>query len=94
MALLAFDNVSFSYPGSSAPALRGVSLQLQAGEYLAVLGANGSGKSTLALHMNGLLRPSEGSVSLQLRPHLLRLCARPAARLAPQGASPPAAARL
>ena len=66
MALLAFDNVSFSYPGSSAPALRGVSLQLQAGEYLAVLGANGSGKSTLALHMNGLLRPSEGSVSLQL----------------------------
>ena len=66
MALLAFDNVSFSYPGSSAPALRGVSLRLQAGEYLAVLGANGSGKSTLALHMNGLLRPSEGSVSLQL----------------------------
>lgn len=66
MPILSFDNVSYTYPGAQQPALRGLSLQLEEGEYLAVVGANGSGKSTLALHMNGLLQPSEGSVTLQL----------------------------
>lgn len=66
MPVLSFNDVSFIYPGAQAPALRGVNLQLEAGEYLAVVGANGSGKSTLALHANGLLQPCEGSVMLQL----------------------------
>ncbi|MGN0072970.1 MAG: ATP-binding cassette domain-containing protein [Coriobacteriales bacterium] len=67
MPILSFDNVSFSYPGAQTPALRGVSLRLEEGELLAVVGANGSGKSTLALHADGLLQPSEGSVTLRLQ---------------------------
>ncbi len=43
-------------------ALRGVSVNVYPGEFLAVVGANGSGKSTLARHLNGLLLPSSGEV--------------------------------
>lgn len=43
-------------------ALDGVSLRVAPGEALGLAGASGSGKSTLAQHMNGLLRPTEGSV--------------------------------
>lgn len=39
-----------------------VSLNIQAGEFIAILGHNGSGKSTLAKHMNAILNPSEGTV--------------------------------
>jgi energy-coupling factor transport system ATP-binding protein len=43
-------------------ALKGVSLTIEDGEFLVVLGHNGSGKSTLAKHFNGLLLPAEGEV--------------------------------
>lgn len=66
-ALIELENVSFAYaaPGSAAlPALDGVSLRIEAGEYVAVIGANGSGKSTLARHLNALLLPSAGVVRI------------------------------
>ncbi len=43
-------------------ALRGLSLEIQPGEYVVIVGQNGSGKSTLAKHLNGLLLPTQGDV--------------------------------
>ncbi|MTV49450.1 energy-coupling factor transporter ATPase [Heliobacillus mobilis] len=67
MALITVENVSYSYPdpsGQPIPALKSVSLTICPGEWVAILGANGSGKSTLAKHLNALLVPKEGRVSV------------------------------
>ncbi|MBC9785284.1 energy-coupling factor transporter ATPase [Heliobacterium chlorum] len=67
MALITVENVSYSYPdpsGQPIPALKNVSLTIRPGEWVAILGANGSGKSTLAKHLNALLVPKEGRVSV------------------------------
>ena len=51
-------------PGSQLayPALSGISLTIQDGEFLGIIGHTGSGKSTLIQHLNGLLLPTSGSV--------------------------------
>jgi len=54
--------VTFAYPGSTAPALEGVSLRVEAGERLGVLGPNGGGKSTLLKIALGLLPGFIGEV--------------------------------
>jgi ATP-binding cassette, subfamily B, bacterial len=59
---IAFENVSFTYPGASEPALRGVSLEIRPGERLALVGENGAGKSTLARLLLGLDEPTEGRI--------------------------------
>ncbi len=61
MKVIEFNNVHFEYPAGEE-ALRGATLQVEAGEFVAVLGANGSGKSTLARHINALLTPTAGTV--------------------------------
>lgn len=56
-------DVIFTYDGTEH-ALDGVSLHVDAGEFVCVLGGNGSGKSTLAKHLNALLVPDEGTVRI------------------------------
>jgi energy-coupling factor transport system ATP-binding protein len=62
--VIELHEASVTYPGADAPALDRVSLTLEAGTSLALLGANGSGKSTLARLCNALLLPASGRVSV------------------------------
>ena len=64
-AKLGFDYFRYEEEGKEPEATRAiddVSLDIQAGQFIAVLGHNGSGKSTLAKHINGLLVPTEGTL--------------------------------
>ncbi|MFW6117727.1 MAG: energy-coupling factor ABC transporter ATP-binding protein [Thermoproteota archaeon] len=54
-------DVYFTYP-NGVDALRGASLTIQDGDFVAVMGENGAGKTTLVKHFNGLLKPTKGSV--------------------------------
>jgi cobalt/nickel transport system ATP-binding protein len=62
-AALAIRDLRFAYPDGRR-VLDGVSLDVAAGERVAVLGPNGAGKTTLMLHVNGILAPQEGSVAV------------------------------
>jgi energy-coupling factor transport system ATP-binding protein len=55
------EALSYSYPGGVS-ALQGVSLQILTSEKVAIIGQNGAGKTTLVKHINGLLKPTAGSV--------------------------------
>ncbi|WP_298917363.1 ABC transporter ATP-binding protein [uncultured Nostoc sp.] len=59
-----FENVSFTYPGSSKPALRNISLHLKPREKLAIVGENGSGKTTLIKLLTRLYTPDSGRIFL------------------------------
>jgi energy-coupling factor transport system ATP-binding protein len=59
-AIIDIQNVSFRY--NERDILKNISLTVEAGDFVAVLGHNGSGKSTLAKHLDAILVPSEGKV--------------------------------
>ena len=60
--LLRVQDVRFRYPGAAVDALKGVDIELRAGEVVALVGENGSGKTTLAKLLAGLYQPDEGRV--------------------------------
>ena len=67
MSFISLDNISFSYSDieSGQPyknAVDGVSLDIEKGEFVALLGHNGCGKSTVAKHLNAMLLPDKGKV--------------------------------
>ena len=61
--MISITDLRFTYPGG-ARALNGVSAHVPPGSFMALMGANGSGKSTLLKHLNGLLLPQAGSVTV------------------------------
>ena len=64
--MIEVDALVHVYPEGTR-ALDGVRLRVEAGEALAIVGQNGSGKSTLVRHLNGLLRPTGGTVRIDGR---------------------------
>jgi ATP-binding cassette subfamily B protein len=54
------ERIDFTYPGAARPALRDVSITVNAGEIVALVGVNGSGKTTLAKILGGLYEPDNG----------------------------------
>jgi cobalt transport protein ATP-binding subunit len=59
--MIEVKDLYFSYP-NGVEALKGVSLTIENGEFIAIMGQNGAGKTTLVKHFNGLLKPTKGSV--------------------------------
>ena len=62
-SVVRFTNVDYSHP-NGVTALRGISVEFKKGELVGILGANGAGKSTLVRHINGILKPTHGSVEV------------------------------
>jgi energy-coupling factor transport system ATP-binding protein len=59
--MIEVEGVSFSYP-SGVEALKNVSLTVNDGDFVAIMGQNGAGKTTLVKHFNGLLKPAKGEI--------------------------------
>ena len=70
MNAVEIDGLTYTYPGAPQPTLKEISLQIEKGDFLAVVGNNGCGKSTLCKALNGLIPhfitgTMEGSVRVE-----------------------------
>ena len=71
MPLLSLNNLSFTY--SRPTLLDGITLHIERGERIGLVGRNGAGKSTLMKLISGLIKPDNGSVDLQAEAVIARL---------------------
>ena len=62
MSVLAFDKVSYQYPGEGFDIIDGLSFEVKPGSFHCILGVSGCGKSTIFRMTNGLLPPKEGAI--------------------------------
>src|SRR5690554_6393352 len=67
MTILETQDLNHILPDSTV-AVQGISLKINAGEFVVLAGANGSGKTVFARHLNGLLKPTKGRVLLNGEP--------------------------
>src|SRR6266545_3268198 len=58
------ENVSFTYPDETNPALENINLQINAGQHIALVGASGAGKSTLVNLLLGFIQPTSGAITI------------------------------
>ncbi len=68
MALIELQHLSKLYPGATAPAVDGVSLAIEAGEFLTLLGPSGSGKTSTLMLLAGFEQPTGGHILLDGQP--------------------------
>jgi cobalt/nickel transport system ATP-binding protein len=66
--LLEFEDIYYTYPGMTQPALASLTLRIPQDKRCAVIGQNGCGKTTLFLLANGLYKPQQGNIYWQGKP--------------------------
>lgn len=64
MAYISFKDVTFAYAGEKRNAINKLNIEIEKGEFVALIGRNGSGKSTFARLLNGLNLPNDGTVTV------------------------------
>jgi energy-coupling factor transport system ATP-binding protein len=62
--IIHIDNIDYVYPNNTS-ALKNISLRINQGELVAIMGQNGAGKTTLIRTLNGLIRPTKGSIYIK-----------------------------
>jgi energy-coupling factor transport system ATP-binding protein len=61
--MIKIENLSYQYSNGNK-VLKNINLNIKKGEFVAIIGKNGSGKTTLMKHLNGLLKPTEGKITV------------------------------
>ncbi len=64
VSTIEFENVSYTYPGETPPALQDINLAIHTGQHLALVGASGAGKTTLANLLLGFIQPTTGTITI------------------------------
>ncbi|MBN8582216.1 MAG: thiol reductant ABC exporter subunit CydD [Anaerolineae bacterium] len=59
---IAFENISFTYPNETTPALQNINLKINQGQHIALVGKTGAGKTTLVQLLLGFIQPTQGAI--------------------------------